>query len=209
MPLPLKMKTTMSVLVVATMTLFMTASFFIEVSATCRQRQIIVNKSINLLASSEAEAAVGYLPLWQALPKGQHDPRVPTLSQETSNAHYSVEAARIVPQCNQNVPTPGCLLSRETPQMNNKAELIRNDHTSVHAEKRAVSNRLTFRFEAATAAPQCNPHVPTPGCLLSSEEKQMNSKAELIRNDHTSVHAEKRGVSNTLTFRPDARSMVR
>ena len=47
MPLPLKMKTTMSVLVVSTMTLFMTASFFFYE---------------NLLASGEAEGAAGYLP---------------------------------------------------------------------------------------------------------------------------------------------------
>jgi hypothetical protein len=54
MPLPMKMKTIVSVLVVAALTLLM----FMEVSATCRQRQMITDKSSNVHSSVEAAAAV-------------------------------------------------------------------------------------------------------------------------------------------------------
>jgi hypothetical protein len=90
------MKTNVSVLLVAALTLLM----FMEVSATCRQRQMITDKSSNVHSSVEA----GGLALCQSLPSGQpnHHVPLPPPEQKSRNVHYSFEKAASGkgPQCN-------------------------------------------------------------------------------------------------------------
>lgn len=147
LPLPMKMKTNVSVLVVAALTLLM----FMEVSATCRQRQMITDKSSNVHSSVEAAAAVGGLSLWQSLPSGQPNQNVPQPPPEhkSRNVHYSFEEAATKgppgPHCNPNVPT--CPPSRPTKReqqlkVNGKSELMRNYETSINAGKHASAHLM-------------------------------------------------------------------
>jgi hypothetical protein len=140
----MKMKTNVSVLVVAALTLLM----FMEVSATCRQRQMITDKSSNVHSSLEAAAAVGGLTLYQSLPGGQHNQHVPQPPPEhkSTKVHYSFEEVA-GPHCNPNVPTcpPSRPTKREQQQqlkVNGKSELMRNYETSINARKHASAHLM-------------------------------------------------------------------
>jgi hypothetical protein len=138
----MKMKTNVSVLVVAALTLLM----FMEVSATCRQRQMITDKSSNVHSSVEAAAAVGGLALYQSLPGGQPSRHVPQPPPEhkSTNVHYSFEEAAGL-HCNPNVPTcpPSPPTKREQQlKVNGKSELMRNYETSINAGKHASAHLM-------------------------------------------------------------------
>jgi hypothetical protein len=138
----MKMKTNVSVLVVAALTLLM----FMEVSATCRQRQMIIDKSSNVHSSVEAAAAVGGLALYQSLPGGQDNQHVPQPPPEhkSTNVHYSFEEAAT--HCNPHVPTcPPTKREQQQQQqlkVNGKSELMRNYETSIDAGKHASAHLM-------------------------------------------------------------------
>jgi hypothetical protein len=142
MPLPMKMKTNVSLLVLA-LTLVMTTVLFKEVFATSRQRQMITEKGINVQSSVEAAAAARGLALWQSVQNGQpnRDVAKPRPQHKSNSVHSSFEEVAAGSQCNKHVPTP----CPPTPQAkkeqqvkgNGKAELMTNYQTSINAGKHA------------------------------------------------------------------------
>jgi hypothetical protein len=146
----MKMKTSVSVLIVAALTLLMTTLLFKEVSATCRQRHMITDKSINVQSPVEAAAATAEgLALWQSLQHAQPNSDVPKppSPHKSSNVHSSIEAAAAQGppglRCSKNIPK-SCPPSRPTQEeqqvkVNGKAEI-----TSINAGKQASAHYTSW-----------------------------------------------------------------
>jgi len=139
----MKMKTNVSVLLVAALTLLITTFSFMEVSATCRQRQMITDKSSNVHSSVEA----GGLALCQSLPSGQPNNHVPLPPPEQKSRKISFEkgASRKSPgpQCNRHVPTcppSGQAKKEQQVKASGKAELLTNYQTSINDGKHASAD---------------------------------------------------------------------
>ena len=172
MPLmPMKMKTNMSVIVVAALTLLMITLLFntvpnIPVVAaappTCAPNQ---NVPTPPGCHRQQEASAGRQPVeasaagGRQLPVGAYGPPsnghvIPSPPRQHENVHSSIEAsaaARCPPSssCNPHVPTPGCCSGQKSKMehqltVDGKAGLIGNYKTSMKARKQASPDHTYY-----------------------------------------------------------------
>ena len=163
MPLmPMKMKTNMSVLVVAALTLLMITLLFnaipnipvVAAAPTCAPNGHVPAKCPpSQLLHVDASAAGGSQPVGAYGPPSNGHV-IPSPPRQHENVHSSIEAsaaARCPPSssCNPHVPTPGCCSGQKSkmehqPTVDGKAGLIGNYKTSMKARKQASPDHTYY-----------------------------------------------------------------
>ena len=173
----MKIKTNVSVVAAAAVTLLMTTLLFKDTSATGRQWEMITDKEA---------AAGGGLTLWHSLGTGLSNSHVPTPPHESSNG-----------QPNGDFPKP------PPPHKSSNVSAAARSHGPLpKVSKPPEPNKNRIFSKAGVTSKYCHdPNVPCPRPPRRERGVKMNNEEELTSNDHTSVNAGKEYAFKELTER--------
>ena len=166
--LPIKIRTNVSIVVAAAITLLMTTLLFTEASATCRQREIITGK--------DAAAGGGLTSSHISLATGQPKAHVPT----PPPPHKSSSGQ---PSLHPSKPPP--------PHRSRNVSVTGGSHRtqpSHNVSKPPQPNKSSGFLKSRRALMYC--HEQSVRCPPRRENTlKLNNKAELMQNDHAYINA--------------------